>query len=41
LLEAKGAYYDLYNSQFNNAPEELDEAAVPVPAGAVPAAAGD
>jgi ATP-binding cassette subfamily B protein len=26
LLEARGAYYDLYNSQFNNAPEELDEA---------------
>jgi ATP-binding cassette, subfamily B, multidrug efflux pump len=32
LLEARGAYYELYNSQFNNAPEELDEEAVPVPA---------
>ena len=32
LLEARGAYYELYNSQFNNAPEELDEVpdAVPV-----------
>jgi ATP-binding cassette subfamily B protein len=38
LLAAKGAYYDLYNSQFNNAPEELDEAAEPVPA--IPGAAG-
>jgi ATP-binding cassette subfamily B protein len=32
LLEARGAYYELYNSQFNNAPSELDEAPEPVPA---------
>jgi ATP-binding cassette subfamily B protein len=40
LLEARGAYYELYNSQFNNAPSELDEAAEPVPAipGGAPAA---
>ncbi|HEY9290434.1 MAG TPA: ABC transporter ATP-binding protein [Microlunatus sp.] len=39
LLEARGAYYELYNSQFNNAPEELDEApeAAAIPSG-VPAA---
>ncbi|QGN34621.1 ABC transporter ATP-binding protein [Microlunatus sp. Gsoil 973] len=37
LLTAKGAYYELYNSQFNNAPEELDEAPEPVPA--IPGAA--
>ncbi|SDS78752.1 ABC transporter ATP-binding protein [Microlunatus soli] len=39
LLEARGAYYELYNSQFNEAPEELDDAAQETPAipGAVPA----
>jgi ATP-binding cassette, subfamily B, multidrug efflux pump len=32
LLEARGAYFDLYNSQFNNPDEELDDAAQPEPA---------
>ncbi len=32
LLDARGAYWELYNSQFANAPEELDEVvAAPVP----------
>jgi ATP-binding cassette subfamily B protein len=38
LLAARGAYYELYNSQFNNAPEELEEAGAAVPA--LPGGAG-
>jgi ATP-binding cassette subfamily B protein len=38
LLAARGAYYELYNSQFNNAPEELEEAGSAVPA--LPGGAG-
>ena len=36
LLEARGAYYDLYNSQFDKAPEELDEAPEPTPGAPTP-----
>jgi ATP-binding cassette subfamily B protein len=34
LLEARGHYFDLYNSQFTAAIEELEELRPAVPAGA-------
>jgi ATP-binding cassette subfamily B protein len=33
LLAARGAYFELYNTQFSQAPEEPDALAAPVPAG--------